>query len=381
MSDIPLIDLRAQYQALKPEIDRAIQAVLDRGQFILGPEVGALEREVAAYCGTAHAVAVASGTDALELSLRALGIGPGDEVLTTAYSFVATAEAIVAVGAAPVFVDIDPVTYNLDPNALASKVTSKTKAIVPVHLFGHPCDLEAVNRVAREHGLKIVEDCAQAMGAQYHNRRVGSFGDVGCLSFFPSKNQGAYGDGGMVVTNDAALAEQVRLRRTHGSYDIAQFAILGKNSRLDELQAAILRVKLPYLDRWNDARRQHARRYSELFLRHRLNGLVLPQEQPGCTHTYHLYTIRIPERDRVKQALAEQGIATQAYYSTTLPVQPALAPFTAHPAGQFPQAEEAARDVLSIPMYPELNPAAIERVVRMLIQTLKSALKPSGKTA
>ena len=358
---IPLIDLKAQYRAIKPEIDRAIQRVLNRGQFILGREVEALERELAAYCGTTYAVGVASGTDALELSLRACGVGPGDEVLTTAFSFFATAEAIVAVGAAPVFVDIEPSTCNLDPDELASRVTSKTKAIIPVHLFGHPCDLVPVLRLARTRRLAVIEDCAQAIGARYRGKRVGSFGTAGALSFYPSKNLGGYGDGGMVVTNDPRVAQQVRLLRVHGSRARYRHTALGTNSRLDELQAAILRAKLPYLDRWNRARRRHAARYAAAFRRCRVDGIVLPRERPGCEHVYHLYSVRLRQRDRVQRALEKQGIATQVAYPSTLPSQPALAPYR---SGRFPRAEQAARQVLALPMYPELTPPLIERVVR-----------------
>ncbi len=369
MSNIPLIDLRAQYRAIKEELDRAMQAVLERGQFVLGPEVEALEREIAAYCGTAHAVAVASGTDALELSLRACGIKPGDEVLTSAYSFVATAEAIVAAGAAPVFMDVESASLNLDPEALASRITPKTTAIIPVHLYGHPCAMDRIMDVARSRGLKVIEDCAQAIGAQCGGRRVGGFGEAGCLSFYPSKNLGAYGDGGMVVTNDASLADQVRLLRAHGSRERYHHVALGKNSRLDELQAAILRVKLRHLDEWTEARGRHARAYEEAFRQHRLDGILLPQELPGCSHVYHLYTVRLKERARVKEALTKAGIATQIAYPSTLPAQPALKPWVRGPQ-EFPRADEAAREVLSLPMYPELSDDAIARIVAEIAQAL-----------
>jgi dTDP-4-amino-4,6-dideoxygalactose transaminase len=364
---VPLVDLQAQYRAIKPGIDRAIQRVLDRGQFILGPEVEALEHELARYCGTRDAVGVASGTDALELSLRACGIGPGDEVLTTAFSFFATAGAIVAVGAIPVFVDIEPVTYNLDPAALASRMTSRTKAILPVHLFGHPCDLDAVLRLARKHRLAVIEDCAQAIGARYRGRRVGSFGTAGVLSFYPSKNLGGYGDGGMVVTSDRRVADRVRLLRVHGSSSRYRHTALGTNSRLDELQAAILRVKLPHLNRWTQARRRAAARYAGAFRACGTSGVILPGERPGCEHVYHLYSVRVRGRDRVQRALAKQGIATQVAYPSTLPSQPALAPYR---KGQFPRAEQAAREILALPMYPELTPSLIERIARAVVSSL-----------
>ena len=369
MSSIPLVDLQAQYHAIKGELDRAIQSVLERGQFILGPEVEALEREVASYCGTTYAVGVASGTDALELSLRACGIGPGDEVLTTAYSFFATPEAIVAVGAVPVFVDIDLTTYTFDPAEVAAKVTPQTKAIIPVHLYGHPCAMDRIMEIANAHRVKVIEDCAQALGATFRGQRVGRFGDAGCLSFYPSKNLGGYGDGGMVVTSDASLADQVRLLRTHGSRERYRHVILGKNSRLDELQAAILRVKLRYLDRWNEARRRNTQRYTDAFHRHRLEHVTLPQEQPGCQHMYGLLTIRVRDRERVKDALAREGIATQVAYPSTLPAQPALESFL-RGAQRFPRAEEAARTVLSLPMYPELTTDAIERIVDQIARAV-----------
>jgi len=362
---IPLIDLRAQYQSIKPEVDAAVQRVLDSGQFILGPEVDALEREVAAYCGTSHAVGVASGTDALELSLRLCGIGPGDEVITTAFSFFATAEAILAVGAVPVFVDIDRSTYALDPARLSSAVSPRTKAVLPVHLFGHPCDMGAIMAFARQHQFKVVEDCAQAIGASYRGQQVGSFGDAGAFSFYPTKNLGGYGDGGMVVTNDASIAEQARLLRAHGSRERYHHVAVGTNSRLDELQAAILRVKLLYLDRWNDARRRHADAYAEQFRQRRLEAIALPKELPGCRHVYHLYAIRTAHRERLIAALAKQGIATQVAYPAPLPRQPALAALPQRDA-PYPAAEEISREILALPMYPELAPQHIKRVVEQI---------------
>lgn len=369
--NIPLVDLQAQYRSIKSEIDRAIHAVLERGQFILGPEGEALEREIAAYCGTAYAVGVASGTDALELSLRALGVGPGDEVITTALSFFATAEAILAVGATPVFVDVEPAAYTLDPAGIEARLTPRTKAILPVHLFGHPCRLRDIMRIAHAHGVKVVEDCAQAIGATYGGRRVGSFGHAGAFSFYPTKNLGGYGDGGMVVTNDHALAERVRLLRAHGSEERYHHVIVGTNSRLDELQAAILRVKLRHLDRWNDLRREHAGAYTALFQRHGLKEAVLPQELPDCGHVYHLYSVRVPHRDRVQEALAAQGIASQVAYPSPLPAQPALADHV-RGAGSFPRAAAVSRDILALPMYPELTRESIERIALTLCQAATS---------
>ena len=369
MSSIPLIDLRAQYRSIKTEIDAAIQRVLDSGQFILGPEVEALEREVAASCGTRYAVAVASGTDALELSLRACGIGPGDEVLTTAYSFIATAEAIIASGATPVFADIETTAYTLDPDALVSRITPRTKAILPVHLYGHPCDLDPILRLAREHKLKVIEDCAQAIGATYHGRPVGSFGHAGALSFYPTKNLGGYGDGGMVITNHAAIADRIRLLRAHGSRARYHHLVLGTNSRLDELQAAVLRVKLRHLDTWNAARRAHARQYADAFRRLGLDEVALPRELPGCTHVYHLYSILTTQRERVMRSLSRAGIASQVAYPSSLPAQPALAPLVRR-AAPCPRAGQVARRVLSLPMYPELSATQIKTIVARIARAL-----------
>ena len=366
---IPIIDLPAQYRALKPDINRAIQRVLERGQFILGPEVEALERELAAYCGAAHAVGVASGTDALELALRACGVGPGHEVITSAFSFIATAEAIIAVGAVPVFVDIDPVTYTLDPSKLATAMSSRTKAILPVHLYGHPADMGQVAALAKAHRLKLIEDCAQAIGATWAGRRVGSFGDAGALSFFPTKNLGAYGDGGMVVTEDPAVAQRVRLLRAHGSRRKYHHEMLGHNSRLDELQAAILRVKLSRLESWNEARRRLALRYRAAFKAWAGSGIVLPEEQPGCRHVYHLYTIRLAKRARVQRALADRRIGHQIAYPAPLPRQPALKPWVRR-GQRFPQAEQVSREVLSLPLYPELTAEQIRMVVRTVGEAL-----------
>lgn len=373
MSSIPLLDLRAQYRVIKLEVDAAIQRVLERGQFILGPEVEMLEREIAAYCGTAHAVGVASGTDALELALRACDIGPGDEVITTAYSFFATVEAILAVGAVPVFVDIEGAAYNLDPAKLAGALTPRTKAILPVHLYGHPCDIEAMLAVARAHRLKIIEDCAQAIGAEMGGRRVGSFGDAAAFSFYPTKNLGGYGDGGMVVTNDARIAQQVRLLRAHGSRERYQHLVLGMNSRLDELQAAILRVKLRHLEEWTEARHRHAASYRDAFRRHRLeHAVVLPQELPGCRHVYHLYSIRSRQRERIQARLAAEGVGHQVAYPLILPAQPALAR-QAHHAVSCPTAAAVAQEILSLPMYPEITTDHIDRVAGLIAQAVAPA--------
>ena len=369
MSTIPLIDLRAQYRSIKLEIDEAIQRVLDLGQFVLGPEVEALERELAAYCGTKHAVAVASGTDALQLSLRACGIGPGDDVLTSAYSFFATAEAILAVGARPRFVDIDPLTYTMDPEAVAASVTRRTTAILPVHLYGHPCDMDRVMAIARRYHLAVIEDCAQAIGAVHHGEWVGSFGQTAALSFYPTKNLGGYGDGGMVLTSNTRIAERVRLLRNHGSRSRYRHLAVGTNSRLDEVQAAILRVKLRHLNRWTRARRRHAALYAQQFRARHLTQVTLPQERAENVHVYHLYSIRTRRRDRLAALLARRGIDTQVAYPATIPAQAALTGLIRRRRA-YPVAEAVSRDILSLPMYPELSPQAIMRVVREIATTL-----------
>ncbi len=368
---VPFLDLPAEYRRVKADIDAAIQRVLDRGQFILGPEGDALEQEIAAACQTAHGIGVASGTDALELALRALEIGPGDEVITAAFGFIATAEAIVAVGAAPIFADIDLATYTLDPAAVTSAMTSRTKAILPVHLYGHPCRMEELLAIAAQHRLKVIEDCAQAFGAQIVSKRVGSFGDAGCFSFYPTKNLGGYGDGGMVVTRDAALAKRLRLLRHHGDRGRYDHQVIGRNSRLDELQAAILRVKLRHVEAGNQARRRHAGHYTQALTRAGLaDRLELPGELPGHHHVYHLYTVRLKERARIQQELAKQGIATAAHYPAILPSQPALAPWN---RGAWPRAGAAADTCLSLPIYPELSESQIEEVVRALANAMRSA--------
>lgn len=364
---IPIIDLAAEYAALKPEIDAAIQRVLDSAHFILGPEVEALEREVAAYCGVAHAVAVASGTDALELSLRACGVGPGDEVITPGLSFFASAGAAASLGAVPVFVDIDPATYTIDPLRIEQAITPKTRAIIPVHLYGHPCPMEEIMALARRRGLRVIEDCAQAFGAASGSRRVGSFGDAGAFSFYPTKNLGAYGDGGMVVMDDASLADQIRLLRSHGSRDRVRHEVVSRNSRLDDLQAAILRVKLTRIEAWNNARRERATTYTRLLLAAGLPGLVTPIERPGAHHVYHLYTIQVPRRAALQKALADRGISTQAHYQVPLHLEPAFASL-GYRKGGLPVAEQAAETVLTLPIFPSLTSEQQQYVVHHLTE-------------
>jgi UDP-N-acetyl-3-dehydro-alpha-D-glucosamine 3-aminotranferase len=359
---IPMVDLTAQYQSLKLEIDREISAVLASGHFILGPNVQALETEAAEYCGVKHAVSCASGTDALHLALRAAGIGAGDEVITTAFTFIATAEAISYTGARPVFVDIAPATFNLDPALVEAAVTPRTKAVLPVHLFGQPAELEPIGETCRRHGLRLIEDCAQSFGAEYGGRKSGAYGDIGCFSFYPSKNLGAYGDAGMVITDDDALARSVRMYRDHGRTATYRHAVVGYNSRLDELQAAILRVKLRHLDEYNRLRRRNARLYNE-----RLRGadVVPPVEDATGRHVYHQYTVRSDRRDAIRMALEQAGIASAIYYPVPLHRQDA---FLDAAAGlRLAHAEDAAHEVLSLPMFPELAESQIDEVCRVVL--------------
>lgn len=368
---IPILDLKAQYAAIELEIDAAIKEVLLSTQFILGPAVQALEQRLAAYCGCRHGVGVASGTDALRLTLSALQIGPGDEVITTPFTFIATANTISHCGAKPVFVDINPETYNIDPEAIKAAVTEHTKAIVPVHLYGQPADMDPIMELAQAHGLYVIEDAAQAIGARYLSqtggetsrwRHAGSIGHAGCLSFYPTKNLGACGDGGMVVTNDAVLAEKVDILRRQGSKKKYHAEVLGFNSRLDSLHAAILGVKLKYLDEWNEARRQVAKRYNES-----LSDLPVttPYEAPLVHHVYHQYTIRASQRDALAAHLKGRGIGTMVYYPVALHRQKLFASLR-YGEGSLPKSEKASREVLSLPMCPELTEAQQQQVVRAI---------------
>jgi dTDP-4-amino-4,6-dideoxygalactose transaminase len=358
---IPILDLKTQYDQLRDEIAVALQGVLDSGAFVLGPDVKALEQEVADYCRCRYGVGVASGTDALRLSLAALDIGHGDEVITTPFTFVATANTISHSGARPVFVDIDPLTYNLDPEAVAAAVTPRTKAIVPVHLYGQPAEMDALMAIAEQHGLAVIEDAAQAIGAEYKGRRAGSIGHVGCLSFYPTKNLGAYGDAGMVVTNDADLAGKLDVLRRQGGKTKYFHEVLGFNSRLDTMQAAILRVKLRYLERWQEARREAACRYDGL-LAAAGAPVTTPYVRPDVRHVYHQYTIRAPQRDALAEHLQQRGVSTMIYYPLPLHLQ-GLYRDLGMAEGALPIAEAAGREVLSLPMYPELTEAQQEEIV------------------
>lgn len=358
---IPMLDLRRQYASLKPEIDAAVLAVLESGHFIDGPNVKAFEEELARYAGARHAVGLNSGTDGLHLALRALGVGPGDDVVTTPFTFIATAEAIAMCGATPVFADVDPQTLILDPDAAAAAVTPRTRAIVPVHLYGLPAPMDRFNEIALARGLAVVEDCAQALGAVAGGRCAGATGTIGALSFFPSKNLGAYGDGGAILTDDPALADRVRRLRAHGAAVKYHHEEVGVNSRLDEIQAAILRCKLPHLDEWIVARQSVAARYRRALAD--IDGVALPPADP--LHTYHQFTIRVPARDAVAAALREQGVQTAVYYPVPLHLQRAYQHLGLR-EGTFPNAERAAAEVLSLPISPELSDEEIATVARAL---------------
>jgi dTDP-4-amino-4,6-dideoxygalactose transaminase len=355
---IPLVDLTAQYHSIKKEIDEAVLSTLESGHFILGPAVSKFEESVASYLGVRHAIGLASGTDALVLALRALDIGPGDEVIIPAYTFFATAGTVMSVGAKPVFVDVDPESYQIDTTRIRAAVTPQTKAIIPVHLYGHPAEMKPILAMASEFNLKVIEDNAQAFGAEYEGQKTGTFGEIGCLSFFPTKNLGAFGDAGGVVTNDDALAERMRMLRTHGWKKKYYSEEVGYNSRLDAMQAAILQAKLPHLDSWNEKRREISRRYSS-----QLASIVgVPVERAWGKHVYHLYILRTPQRDGLQAFLRDRGISSEVYY----PLPPHLSiPCRkfGYKEGDFPHAELASQQTLALPLYPELSPARQDEVI------------------
>ena len=356
---IPLVDLKTQYLSLKPKIDQAIQRVIDNTDFILGKEVELFEKEFASFSEAKYGVGVASGTDALHLSLLALGIGSGDEVITAANTFVATVLAISYTGAKPVLVDINPDNYNLDVSLLKKAITKKTKAVIPVHLFGQPADMDPIMEVAREHNLKVIEDACQAHGAEYKGRRLGSIGDIGCSSFYPGKNLGAYGDGGMVLTNDEEIAQKVRMLRNYGSRIKYYHEFKGFNSRLDTIQAAILRVKLKRLDRWTEKRRKHAKKYNELL---RKMEVVTPKEGGYAKHVYHLYVIRVKERDGLLKCLKSKGIFAGIHYPIPIHLLGAYQDL-GYKRGDFPVTEQITKEIISLPMYPELKENGIKYIV------------------
>ncbi len=357
--NVPIVDLKAEHAQLQEEIDAALARVVHNTAFILGAEVAAFEDAFAAYCGARHAVGVASGTAALFLALAALDIGPGDEVITTPFTFFATASTVAHRGARPVFVDIDPRTLNLDPNRVEDAITPRTRAIIAVHLFGHPADMDPLRDIARRHGLWLIEDAAQAHGATYRGRRTGTLGDVACFSFYPAKNLGAYGDAGGIVTNDDDLAQRLRRLRNHGQEGRYHHVELGYAERMDGFQGAVLRVKLPHLDAWNEKRRELAYRYNALLQE---VDLRTPYESPDVQHVYHCYTVRTPRRDELAQVLQQRGIASAVHYPTPLHLQPAFA-YLGLGIGDFPHAEQAAREVLSLPIFPQMTEKQQEQVV------------------
>lgn len=362
---IPFVDLKAQYISVKDEVDAAVAQVLETTQFVLGKEVAAFEREFANYCNADYGIAVNTGTSALHLALLAAGIGPGDEVITVPFTFVATAAAICYTGATPVFVDIDPVSYTIDVTQIESAITERTKAILPVHLYGQPADMEPIMAIARRHNLTVIEDAAQAHRAEYKGQRVGSIGDLGCFSFYPGKNLGAYGEGGMVVTNNPEYARTIQMYRDWGQEQRYHHVLKGYNYRMEGMQGAILRVKLRYLDRWTEARRTNAALYDELLAL----GVKTPVVMPYSYHVYHIYALRSPRRDWLQQQLNEQGIQTGIHYPIPVHLQPAYSDL-GYKSGDFPHSEQAAKEVFSLPMYAELQPAQIDTVVNTLASVL-----------
>jgi dTDP-4-amino-4,6-dideoxygalactose transaminase len=374
---VPLLDLSPQYQPLREEILAAVTRVCDSQRYIMGPEVEAVETELARLLGVKHAVAVSSGTDALLLALMTLGVGPGDEVITSTYSFFATAGAIVRVGATPVLVDIDPATFNIDPAAVSRAVTPRTKAILPVHLFGLSADLDPILDEASRSGIAVVEDAAQAIGATYKMRQVGGIGTLGCFSFFPSKNLGAFGDAGLLTTNKSALAARARILRDHGMQPKYYHQLVGGNFRMDALQAAVLRVKAPHLYAWTEARRINASRYVRLFRDAGLESRVtLPTEPRDCRHIFNQFVIRSADRDGLKRHLDECGIGNEIYYPVPFHLQPCFADL-AYPPGRFPEAERAARETLAIPIYGELT---LDQQ-RLVVETIAQFVQAADRTA
>jgi dTDP-4-amino-4,6-dideoxygalactose transaminase len=368
---IPFLDMKARHAPLRQEFIDAICEVIDSGDFSGGAPVAAFESDFAAYCGSAHAVAVGNGTEALWLALLAMGIGPGDEVITVPMTFIATVEAILMAGATPVFVDIDELAYTMDCTALEGAVTARTKAIIPVHLFGQSADMEPILAFARKHGLRVIEDAAQAHGAEYNNRKAGTHGDVGCFSFYPAKNLGAFGEGGAIVTGDGHLAENLRVLRNHGQSRKNHHSLMGWNSRMDSIQAAVLRIKLRHLDAENEARRRNARYYDVGFAD--LPGVVIQECSPNQVHVYHLYVIRVHMRERLVETLTAKGIQCGVHYPVPVHLQPACAGLGFQP-GDFPVSERCANEFLSLPMFPELTPEQIDFVVHAVKQTLSGCI-------
>jgi len=362
LKTIPFVDLKAGFAPIKEEVMRAIEGVFEEMRLYLGPNCRELEKEFAAYCGTKYAVGVGSGTEAIQFALLACSVGSGDEVITSPHTFFATAEAISATGAIPVFADIDPVTYTINPEEVEKKVTGKTKAIIPVHMYGQASDTEPITEIARHHGIHVIEDACQAHGAVYENKKAGSIGNAGCFSFYFTKNLGGYGEGGMVTTDDPRMAEMVTLYRNHGHRAKFEHAVFAYNGRLDEIQAAILRIKLKYLDAYNTGRREIAARYGNLL---KETPLILPREARGRKHVYHLYVVRSKKRDALRDFLDSRGIGTGIHYKTPVHLQEAAAGL-GYKKGDFPVAEAACDEILSLPIYPELDPESQEYIAESI---------------
>lgn len=364
---VPMLDLTEQYGSLKEDMHHALEEVMSSAHFILGKNVKKLEADVAEFSHVGHGIGVASGSDALHISLLACGIQEGDEVITTSFTFFATAGAIARIGAKAVFVDIDPRTYNIDPVQIEAKITEKTKAIIPVHLYGQAADMDPIMEIAKKHNLYVIEDAAQAIGAKYKGRMVGELGDTCCYSFFPTKNLGGYGDGGMIVTDNEELAEKMSVLRVHGSKPKYYHHVLGYNSRLDEIQAAILNVKFPHLQEWNEARRQKAHTYTHLLQEQVSEHVVTPYEAEESHHIYHQYTIRCERRDELQAYLNEQGVSTMVYYPKPLHLQPVFQEW-GYQEGDLPHTEKAAQEALSLPMFPELKEEQQRYVVEKIAE-------------
>ncbi len=367
---IPIIDSKRQYATIQNEAEKEVLEVMRSGQYILGKHNKAFEEEIAKYIGVNHAVCLNSGTDALHLALRALNIGKNDEVITVAFTFVATTEAIGIVGATPVFVDIDENTFNMDVNKIEEKITPKTKAILPVHLYGQPCDMDKIMAIAKKHNLYVIEDCCQAIGAEYKGKKVGTFGNIGCYSFYPTKNLGTMGDGGLAITNDENLKNRIIALRNHGGAIRYHHDEIGVNSRLDEIQAAILRVKLPYIDKWNKLRREHAAYYNELFKN--AEGIETPKELDNTYCVYHQYTIKVQNRDEVHKLLQENGIGAMIYYPIPLHLQK-VHKYLGFTEGYLPKTEKNTKLVLSLPMFAEITKEEQETVAKTVIECVKKA--------
>jgi dTDP-4-amino-4,6-dideoxygalactose transaminase len=369
--DVPLLDLKAQYRTIKSEVMQAIEAVCDEQGFVLGPRLTAFEEATAQYIGSRYAIGCASGSDALLLSLMAMGVKAGDEVITIPFTFFATAGAVSRLGAKPVFVDIQPDTFNIDPVLMERAITPRTKAIIPVHLFGQCADMAAINEIAKRKKMYVIEDACQAIGASQGNKRAGILGDTGCFSFFPSKNLGGFGDGGLITTNDKALADSMSMLRVHGSQVRYLHEAIGFNSRLDALQAAVLQIKLKYLDQWTEGRRRNAERYRRLFAQTKhADRVMLPPTAPGNFHVYNQFTVRAPKRDELRTFLKEKGVGTEVYYPLPMHLQNCYHDL-GHQKGSFPLSERAAEEVMSLPIYPELTEAQQSYVVEMIAEFYK----------